>query len=207
MQKGLDLLLCKYSVKDKATLTDGKTVEIGGTQYPLLPWESERRFIEMRNLVLGGRVGNMCTFRIAHTAKKSSDIFELLAREIGILEFCVDSHVTEIFAISGKDTLNCIAETADGCVCTLELATTLPEDASDIDKHEIITDNGVACDRAVDTQIPQSSIYVRGKSNLQYCDTDAELYNYSELQINTVRKFRFCLLRKHLLKQSLALKH
>ena len=83
--------------------------------------------------------------------------------------------------------MNCIAETENGCVCTIELGATLNEGQSDVDKHEIITDNGVACDRVVDTQIPQNSIYVFGKNGMLYTDTDAELYGYAEIEINTIR--------------------
>ncbi len=188
MQKGLNLLLEKYSVSDTAVLSeDGTQVVINGTSVPTLPWESERRIIELRNLVVMGRVGNMCTYRIGHTSKKGADLFTLLAREIGILEFTVDSKVKEIFAIAGNGTMNCIAETENGCVCTIELGATLADGEADIDKHEIITDNGVACDRVVDTQIPQNSIYVMGAENKKYLDTDAELYGYSEIQINTIR--------------------
>ena len=188
MQNGLNLLLEKYSVSTKATFSDdGKTIEIDGASVPLLPWESERRFIELRNLVLTGRLGNICTYRIGHTAKKGTDMFELLAREIGILEFTVNSKTKEIFAIAGKHAMNCIAETENGCVCTIELAATLNDGQNDIDKHEIITDNGVACDRVVDTQVPQNSIYVFGKAKEIFTDTDAELYGYTETQINTIR--------------------
>lgn len=188
MQKGLNLLLEKYSVSDTAVLSeDGTQVVINGTAVPTLPWESERRMIELRNLVVTGRVGNMCTYRIGHTSKKGSDLFVLLAREIGILEFTVDSKVKEIFAIAGNQTMNCIAETENGCVCTIELGATLSEGEADIDKHEIITDNGVACDRVVDTQVPQNSIYVFGTEKANYLDTDAELYGYSEGEINTIR--------------------
>ena len=188
MQKGLNLLLEKYSVDVKATFeNNGKTLAINGNTYPVLPYESERRFIELRNLNLTGRLGNMCTYRIGHTAKKGTDLFELLAREIGILEFTVDSKVKEIFAIRSENTMNCIAETENGCVCTIELGATLLDGQPDIDKHEIITDSGVACDRVVDTQTPQSSIYVYGKENKTFTDTDAELYGYSEMEINTIR--------------------
>ena len=188
MQKGLNLLLEKYSVTDTAVLSeDGAQVVINGTAVPTLPWASERRIIELRNLVVTGRVGNMCTYRIGHTSKKGADLFVLLAREIGILEFTVDSKVKEIFAIAGSGTMNCIAETENGCVCTVELGATLSEGEADIDKHEIITDNGVACDRVVDTQVPQNSIYVFGNENAKYLDTDAELYGYGEIQINTIR--------------------
>lgn len=188
MQKGLDLLLNKYSVSAKAVLSaDGKTVVIDGKEVPVLPWESERRIIELRNLVVTGRLGNMCTYRIGHTAKKGTDLFEMLAREVGILEFTVNSTAKEIFAIAGKNTMNCIVETENGCVCTIELGATLDEGQRDIDKHEIITDNGVGCDRVVDTQMPQESIYVYGKNKQAFMDTDAELYGYAEIQINTIR--------------------
>ena len=188
MQKGLNYLLNKYSVSADAKLSDdGRSLTVNGECIHTLPWESERRFIELRNLVALGRVGNMCTYRIGHTSKKGTDLFDLLSREIGILEFTVGSSVTEIFAIAGNNTMNCIAETKNGCVCTIELGATLEDNASDIDKHEIITDNGVACDRVVDTQVPQSSVYVFGKNDTVYCDTDAELYGYSKIEINTIR--------------------
>ena len=132
MQKGLDLLLNKYSVNAKAVLSaDGKTVTVDGKEIPVLPWESERRIIELRNLVLTGRLGNMCTYRIGHTAKKGTDLFEMLAREVGILEFTVNSTAKEIFAIAGKNTMNCIVETENGCVCTIELGATLEEGQKD----------------------------------------------------------------------------
>ena len=188
MQKGLNLLLEKYSVGKNAVLSaDGKTVAINGVNVPVLPWESERRIIELRNLVVTGRLGNMCTYRIGHNAKKGTDLFEMLAREVGILEFTVNSMSKEIFAIAGANTMNCIVETENGCVCTIELGATLEDGQKDVDKHEIITDNGVACDRVVDTQMPQDSIYVFGKNTKTYTDTDAELYNYEEIQINTIR--------------------
>ena len=188
MQKGLEFLLNKYSVSTKAVLSaDGKTVAIDGQDVPVLPWENERRFIELRNLVLTGRLGNMCTYRIGHTAKKGTDLFEMLAREVGILEFTVNSTAKEIFAIAGKNTMNCIVETENGCVCTIELGATLEKGQKDVDKHEIITDDGVACDLVVDTQMPQESVYVFGKNEQTYTDTDAELYGYAERQINTIR--------------------
>ena len=189
MQKGLNYLLEKYSVDTKAVLSsDGKMVKINGEDIPVLAWECERRFIELRNLVLLGRVGNMCTYRIGHTAKKGADLMELLKREIGIMEFTIDSRAKEIFAIASESAMNCIVESENGCVCTIELGATLDEGERDVDKHEIITDSGVACDRVVDTQMPQESIYVMGKNKKVFMDTDAELYGYSEIEINTIRE-------------------
>ena len=188
MQKDLDYLLKKYSVGTDATLAKcGCTVTIEGTAYPVLAWEYERRFVELRGLVVGGRVGSPCTYRIGHAANVGDDIMALLKRELGILEFTVNSPVCEIFAIAGKNTLNCIAETESGCVATIELATTLKEGNEHVDKHEIIADGGVCCDRVVDTQMPQQSIYLFGEEQATYRDTDAELYGYSECEINIIR--------------------
>lgn len=188
MQKGLNYLLKKYSVDSEAQISaDGKRVTVSGEDIGLLPFESERRFVELRGLVTGGRVGNMCTYRIGHTAPKGTDLMALLYREAGIVEFTVDSKIKEVFAIAGGSAMNCILETENGCVCTVELAATLEEGARHIDKHEIITDSGVACDRVVDTQVPQSSVYVFGKESVSYTDTDAELYGYSECEINRIR--------------------
>ncbi len=187
MQEKLNLLLKKYSVGEKAELVGKCGVRIGGELIPLLPHESERRFFELRQLVVNRRVGNISTFRIGHTTKKGTDISELLWRELGVLEYITNSRVTEIFAIAGKNALNAIAETDCGCVCTLELACTLGDGERDIDKHEIITDSGIACDRVVDTQVPQSSIYVYGKNGADYTDVDAELYGLSEYDVTVVR--------------------
>ncbi len=188
MQKGLSLLLEKYSVARNAVIAeDGKSVTIEGKAYPLMPYVCDRRFMELRGLVLAGRLGNMCTCRIGHTATVGTDLFELLAREIGILEYTVNATVTEIFAIAGAGAMNCIAETDNGCVATIELGATLQAGEASIDKHEIITDNGVALDRAVDTQVPQSSIYVFGQSPATFRDVDTELYGYTEDEIFAIR--------------------
>ena len=57
-----------------------------------------------------------------------------------------------------------------------------------IDKHEIITDRGTACDRNVDSQTPLSSVYVYGAQNEEYTDVDFELYGLSIREISIVRQ-------------------
>ena len=188
MQKGLDYLLRKYSVGEDCVISDdGRSAIIGNSSYPVLAWEAERRIIELRNIYASGRVGEVCTYRIAHTSVVGSDLFAMLYREVGILTYTLNSPVAEIFAIAGERSMNCIVECECGAVATIELAATLKEGEEDIDKHEIICEIGVACDRVVDTQIPQHSIYVFGKDKAVYRDTDAELYGYSELECSIIR--------------------
>lgn len=193
MQEKLKFLLEKYSVNANAEALDETCVKVDGAEIALLPWESERRFVELRKLVVDKRVGNMCTYRIGHTTTKGSDIFALLKREAGVIEFTLNSKIKEIFAIAGENTLNAIAETENDCVCTVELACTLQAGERDIDKHEIITDNGIACDMVVDTQVPQSSIYLFGNKQETYTDVDAELYGCSAAQVAVIRNaFAVC---------------
>ncbi len=187
MQKGLDYLLNKYSARDDAVLTSKNTVTIGNGEYPLLPWEFERRIVELAAIYKSGRIGTACTYRISHTSNVGADLFEMLRREIGILVFTLNSSVKEVFAIQGERCLNAIVECECGTVATIELAATLPAGEEPIDKHEMIANIGVACDRVVDTQIPQHSIYVYGEKSEKFKDTDAELFGYTELEINTIR--------------------
>lgn len=187
LQKGLDDLIIKYSVGTAAALSEsGESAVINGEEYPLLPWESERRFYEMKN-TFETRLGNPCTFRVGYTAHRGTDLFALLRREIGVIEYVLSSDIKSIYAVRGGSAMNCIATAANGCICTLELAATLCAEDKEIDKHELMTDAGHTCDRVVDTQIPQESIYVYGESRAVYTDTDAELYGFSEREAAIVR--------------------
>ena len=64
----------------------------------------------------------------------------------------------------------------------------LPANAEPIDKHEIIARRGVACDRTVDTQVPQASIYeFTADGEKRYTDTDTELFGFELDEILTIR--------------------
>ena len=140
LQKGLDDLIIKYSVGTAAALSEsGESTVINGEEYPLLPWESERRFYEMKN-TFETRLGNPCTFRVGYTAHRGTDLFALLRREIGVIEYVLSSDIKSIYAVRGGSAMNCIATAANGCICTLELAATLCAEDKEIDKHELMTD-------------------------------------------------------------------
>ena len=89
--------------------------------------------------------------------------------------------------MENANTLNAIAKTDDDIVCTIEIAATLKEGETPIDKHEIIAQHGIACDVVVDAQLKQDSIYVFGENNKKYTDVDFELYGLSVENIAVVR--------------------
>lgn len=177
LQKKLEFLLDKYDVAVKAELVSEKEAVIGGKNVRLLPWRNERRFIEMRNLVTQGRLTGLSTVRITHITKRGTDLYNLLWREADVFEFISGEKIAEIFAVeNGGVALNAIAKSENGIVCSFELSATLPEGQAPIDKHEMIAVSGNVCDRVVDTQVPQSSIYVFGDTNTTFTDVDAELF-------------------------------
>jgi hypothetical protein len=70
----------------------------------------------------------------------------------------------------------------------VEAGTTLPAGTRIHDRHELIARRGVASDRVVDTQIPQSSVYVWGEPGLdEFTDTDAELPGFDSDSVALVR--------------------
>lgn len=188
MQTKLEMLLKKYSVNTAAIL-DGQQVIVAGKALPLLPWRKERRFIELRNLIANGTLTGISTMRILRIVHQGEDLLEQFYREAEIAQFVLGSKIHEIFAIGDPArSLNLIAKTTDGYVISFEIAATLPAGAAVIDKHEIIAVGGVACDRAVDTQVPQNSIYVYGGSQIAtYTDVDAELFGLDVDQCAVVR--------------------
>ena len=195
LNNGLKFLLEKYEVNKDVEIINEAQVKINGVNMPLLPWRWERRLIELKNLAQGtaasGALENISVLRVAHITKKNSDLEKILKREIDICEFIIGSKAAEIFAIGDLErTINVIMKLENGVVCTVEVSATLACDAKDIDKHEIIAEKGVACDRVVDTQVPQSSIYLFTDNKLpqEYVDVDAELYGLNVDEAAIVRQ-------------------
>lgn len=195
LNNGLKFLLEKYEVNKNVEIINEDNVNINGVNMSLLPWRWERRLVELKNLAQGtaasGALENISVLRVAHITKKNADLKKILKRELDICEFIIGSSAAEIFAIGDiEKTINVIMKLENGVVCTVEVSATLSGDVKDIDKHEIIAEKGVACDRVVDTQIPQSSIYLfaDSKAPQEYQDVDAELYGLNIDEIAIVRQ-------------------
>ncbi len=188
LQKYLDLLVEKYDLPRGAALS-GKTLAVGGKTVPLLPWRSERRFIELKNLVHDGTLEGVSAVRISHIAPKGTSLDEMLYKELDVCRWVLDDEIKEIATFRNGATSNTVAETKSGVICTIELAATLAAGTPIVDKHEITARVGVACDRAVDTQVPQSStyFYTDSPTPVTYTDVDFELYGLNVSDVSTVR--------------------
>ncbi|MBR1867893.1 MAG: hypothetical protein IJ800_04870 [Clostridia bacterium] len=188
LQKYLDFLIEKYEVETKGILSDdGKKVSVDGKEYPLLPWRNERRFIELKK-ICETTVGEISHFKIMSVNSKSISLSDVIKKEIDLVEYIGASKITKVFEAKNGETCSIICETEKGWVATLELACSLPSKTKTVDKHEIITDRGTACDRGVDSQTPLYSTYVYGGEEKTFTDVDFELYGLTAEEISVVRQ-------------------
>ncbi|MBE6966604.1 MAG: hypothetical protein E7441_11300, partial [Ruminococcaceae bacterium] len=176
LQEKLDFLLEKYSVEKKAVLKDKKTVVIDGKEIPILSHRSERRFVELKNIVNNGTLVGVSVMRVARIVESGKDLYEALYRELDLCQFILQRKIKSITVMENGNVMNAIATTEDGVVCTIEISATLAKGEIEKDKHEIISQRGIACDVVVDAQLKQDSIYVFGSENKKYIDVDFELY-------------------------------
>lgn len=187
LQEKLDFLLEKYSVDTKVVLKDCKTVVINGMELPILSHRSERRFVELKNIVNNGTLVGVSVMRVARIIEKGSDIYEALYRELDLVQYILQRSIKSIMVMETDNVMNAIATTEDGVVCTIEISATLNAGEIPKDKHEIISQRGIACDVVVDAQLKQDSIYVFGAENKKYTDVDFELFGLSIEEIAVVR--------------------
>ena len=187
LQSKLNFLLDKYSVNTKAVLKDDKVVVIDGVELPLLSHRCERRFVELKNIANNGTLVGISVMRVARIIEKGSDIYEALYRELDLCEYILQRKIQTIMVMENGNVLNAIAKAEDEIVCTIEISATLEAGEIPKDKHEIISQRGIACDVVVDAQLKQDSIYVFGKENQKYTDVDFELYGLSIEDIAVVR--------------------
>lgn len=187
LQEKLNFLIDKYSVDVKAVLKDAKTVVIDGKEIPILAHRSERRFIELKNIVNNGTLVGISVMRVARIVEAGKDIYEELYREFDVCQYVLQRKIKSVTVMENGNVLNAIATTEDGVVCTIEISATLKKGEIEKDKHEIIARRGTACDVVVDAQLKQDSVYVFGTENKKYTDVDFELYGLSIEEIAVVR--------------------
>ncbi|MBQ8508427.1 MAG: hypothetical protein IJ493_00790 [Clostridia bacterium] len=189
LQEKLNLLLTKYAVGTAAAIDgSGETVAIDGTVYPLLPHRVERRFTEMRKMLTDGTVNGLSALRAGRVDHPDVPLEKLVRRELDICRYLTGSEAVSLTAyVRDNRAANLIVNMASGVVCSIEVANTLPAYAQPVDKHEGIGSQGFVCDKVVDTQAQQSSIYLFAGDAETYTDVDFELYGLDADAVAAVR--------------------
>ena len=159
-----------------------------GRRAALLPWRVERRFVELRKIIDGGTLEEASTFRFA-AFSAGGDPVRAAAKELDLAAYLAGSPIRRIFAVrSGNAACNVLARFANGMSASVECGSKLPAGTCGMDRHEIIARRGVASDRAVDTQVPQSSIYEWTDGGVAtFTDVDTELFDLPNEEIWVVR--------------------
>lgn len=187
LQKKLNFLTEKYAIEKDLELKDDSTVLINGEEFPIFPHRYERRFIELQKLVCSGTIFGVSVMRTARIVENGSNIFNELYRELDICQYVLKRKIKTITAVQNDNVINVIAVTEDKVVCTIEISATLPSGEIPKDKHEIISQRGIACDIVVDAQLRQDSIYVFSNGNKKYTDVDFEIFGLSAEDTAIVR--------------------
>ena len=191
MNEALAFLSEQYSVPHGEIVMDGgryKVIAADGTATALLPWRVERRFFELKNLILNKTLERVSTLRFASITAGGS-LKEQLARELDLAAWMLNEKIISLYAVCAKDVAaNVIVKFGNDVSASIECSTKLPADGRPIDRHEIIAGRGIASDQAVDTQIPQYSIYAfTDKGEERYTDVDSELFGFSNDEIWIIR--------------------
>ncbi|MFA6289886.1 MAG: hypothetical protein WC661_21090 [Opitutaceae bacterium] len=163
----------------------------GRSGIPLLPWRSERRFIELRNLVTTRTVETVCLWRSrCLSSPERWTLSQAIYREIGLCQWVLGEPFVSVYAATHTDIVaNIIGRLASGIACGIEISLALPADSPLMDRHEAISRRGVASDQVVDSIVRPSSVYVMSEQGLQsYLDTDSELFGLGENQAALVRE-------------------
>ena len=191
MNESLAFLRGKYGCPEGEIVSGENGYELslpGKKCVPLLPWRVERRFVELKKIIDGKTLEDVSTFRFARFSAGGSCI-KTAAEELDLAVFLAGSPLKRLFAVrNGDAACNILAQFENSMSISVECGINLPAGTETLDRHEIIARRGVASDRAVDTQVPQSSIYEWTKGgNATFTDVDTELFGLPNDQIWTVR--------------------
>jgi hypothetical protein len=159
-------------------------------QIPLFTWRSKRKFIELKKIVEDSTIEDVVMFRFCSMGSKNAwDLSSLLYRELDLCEFIGNGKIVSVQAsISGNHAGSAILRLSNNILCSVELSICMPINSEIVDRHEIIARRGVASDLAVDTMVPQNSIYSYTENGEhRYRDVDMELFGYNELEIDHIR--------------------
>jgi hypothetical protein len=190
MNESLDFLRDKYGYPEGRIVAGGDffLLQCGNESVELLPHRVERRFTELKNMIAGRTLEDVSTLRFAKFTA-GGNLRRILAEQLDLAEMLAESPVIRIFASGdGKNTCNAIVRFANGISASIECGICLPEGSAVQDRHEIIARRGVGCDRTVDTQVAQSSIYLWNQAGRkEYTDVDTELFGLPDEAIWNIR--------------------
>lgn len=195
--EALAYLLDKYSVSNRGQITEcvvpesvPASLQTENGEIAMFPWRVERRFIELKGILDQQILEDVSTLRFCNLDSSArSSLDRLIYQEFDLCEWLGGAPIARMFAVfSGEKAANIIVKLENGISCSVECSVMLSDDADVVDRHEIIARRGVASDRVVDTQLPQSSMTIYSdKEEQRFTDVDAEIFGLPDRDIHLVR--------------------
>ncbi len=144
---------------------------------PLQPWRCGRKYVELQKLITSGTLEHPSLLRFCRLTGGETSLEDLLYREFDLAEFITGHEIVALHAVftDGRSG-NVIITMDNGIIGSIEVGNQLPAGQTEVDRHEIVARRGVGSDIAVDTQIPQQSVYLMTEDDpAVFTDTDYEM--------------------------------
>lgn len=168
--------------------------KLGENDIPLFPWRFNRKFIELKKIVVGQTVEDVALMRFSCSSKDHAQwsLKALLYKELDLCEYLGGASIKKYYWVidDSRASINMILKLANGILCSIEIGMDQPNNflPALIERHEIIGARGTCSDIVVDTQVPQSSVYVFTEDGMeQYKDIDMELHGHTPSEVDHIR--------------------
>lgn len=160
-------------------------LELEGKRIPLLAMRTD---LQIASLIEYGEIGGNSALNAHAFASSDMTMEQLMYREFDIAEAVLHSEIVRVMAYVNGGAANVIAVMADGTCANLELGNTLAKGARHQTLHRIITNHGMANDRALDCQTNVSQITLFGADGTQcgFDDDEYYLWGLSEDEVRAV---------------------
>ncbi len=171
----------RYYQKEDTYLPEWASV--AGEDVPLFYWRETPAIVKVAGY--NRRIGEVVSCKIAAYCPRNVSLSELMFREYDISEWFLDGCIKHTMGFINGPTANILARMDNGRLATLELAATMPEDATPQGKRALYGREGFAADTVVANHIKPEAIYLftDSKNPTTYTDCAIDLYGYTEEEI------------------------
>lgn len=192
IEDGVEKLLAKLEIpvpeyglvrRTESDMTDLLNLE--GKRIPLLWWRYHEKINSIYDFARTNP-GSCCCLNVYSFAPAGDTLKRHLYRELDIAEYILGSEADRITAFAAGEAMNAVVVMKNGTVANLELGATLPAGSEVQCQHRLITTNGMANDRSVDTVTVQSAINLFSDSPKPdvYTDIESWLYGLTPDEVN-----------------------
>ena len=192
IEDGVEKLLAKLEIpvpgyellrRGESDFTDLLNLE--GIKIPLLWWRYHEKINSIYDFARTNP-GNCCCLNVYSFTSNADTLKRHLYRELDIAEYILDSQTDRITAFASGEAMNAIVVMKNGTIANLEHGATLPVGSEIQCQHRLITTNGMANDRSVDTVTVQSAINLFADSPKPdtYTDIESWLYGLTPDEVN-----------------------